>query len=59
MLDERSRISHAAMGYANHIHMDADFTVGGEHLSRPGDPRGSEGSLINCRCLLAFAAAGE
>ena len=42
-------------------HADADgqareagkmFIVGGEHLAFPGDPRGSAGNVINCRCQM-------
>lgn len=54
VLDERTRISHGQMGSVPPIHMDADFTVGGERMSRPGDPRGSAGNVINCRCVLAY-----
>lgn len=41
-------------------HLDADgqvvetnqpFVVGGEHLMYPGDPNGSPGNTVNCRCL--------
>ena len=43
-------------------HADADgqiisirdvFDVGGEHLEFPGDPHGSAGNTINCRCTVA------
>ncbi len=27
------------------------FDVGGEALDRPGDPKGSPGNVINCRCI--------
>jgi HK97 family phage portal protein len=32
------------------VEIDADFTVGGEQLAYPGDPRGSAGMVINCLC---------
>ena len=32
--------------------MDAAFTVGGEKLMYPGDPNGSAGNIINCRCAV-------
>jgi hypothetical protein len=44
-------------------HMDADgqlvglndpFTVGGEQLDQPGDPAGSPGNVINCRCTQTY-----
>lgn len=53
-LDERTRASHAAMVRHEPISMDAMFTVNGERLSRPGDPRGSAGNIINCRCVLTY-----
>jgi hypothetical protein len=28
------------------------FSVGGEPLMFPGDPRGSAGNVINCRCQM-------
>lgn len=51
-LDERTRDAHAEM--ANHppIPMDDMFTVDGERMSRPGDPRGSAANTIRCRCAL-------
>jgi hypothetical protein len=30
------------------------FIVGGENLEFPGDPFGSPGNVINCRCTLFF-----
>lgn len=35
------------------------FQVGGEPLQYPGDPRGSAGNVINCRCTLSVRAAEE
>lgn len=32
------------------IGIEEDFTVGGEMLAYPGDPRGSAGNIINCLC---------
>lgn len=32
------------------VDMDAPFYVGGERLRYPGDPAGSAGNIINCRC---------
>jgi hypothetical protein len=46
-------------------HVDADgqtqgmgepFEVSGELLDRPGDPNGSAGNVINCRCTLTYSA---
>jgi len=30
------------------------FSVSGEKLSFPGDPKGSAGNIINCRCVLLY-----
>ena len=58
--DERTRESHAAAGerYSeeNPISMDAKYEIGREDggvdmLSFPGDPSGSPGTIINCRCV--------
>lgn len=54
VLDERTRISHAGMASHPAIPMDADFNVGGEHMARPGDPRGSASNVIRCRCVLTY-----
>ncbi len=35
------------------VKFDEDFLVGGESLAYPGDPRGSAGNVINCRCSTA------
>jgi len=35
------------------VNFDADFLVGGQYLAYPGDPRGSAGNVINCRCSTA------
>lgn len=52
--DERTRISHASMASVDPIDLQSDFDVGGEAMARPGDPRGSAGNVINCRCVLAY-----
>ncbi|MCF8218772.1 MAG: phage head morphogenesis protein [Bacteroidales bacterium] len=51
--DERTREAHAN---ANMQRVDTDkaFTVGGENLDHPGDPSGSAGNIINCRCALTY-----
>lgn len=51
--DERTRVDHAAMAGTEAIALDSFFQVGGERLRRPGDPAGSAGNVINCRCVLA------
>jgi hypothetical protein len=52
--DERTRVNHASMGAHLAISMDADFSVGGHPMKRPGDPRGGAANCINCRCVLTF-----
>lgn len=54
--DERTRVAHGAMINHPPIPLSSDFTVGGEKLSRPSDPRGSAGNVINCRCVLVYDA---
>ncbi len=60
--DDDVRDSHRQAGsnYAKGIPLDQHFTVGGEMLMYPGDPAGSAGNIINCRCLhIAIAATGR
>lgn len=40
----------AEKDYADGIRIDEPFMVGGEPLLHPGDPQGSPGNVINCRC---------
>ena len=54
-LDERTR-----QGTFNHLEMnqkrvplDKPFNVSGQNLMFPGDPNGSAGNVINCRCSVA------
>ena len=60
--DVNVRDSHstAASIYAKGIPIDLPFDVGGELLRYPGDPNGSQGNIINCRCMeIAIAARGR
>lgn len=50
--DEAVREAHAA-AEGQEVPLDADFSVGGESLSFPGDPQGSVGNIANCRCTCA------
>lgn len=51
-IDGRERPAHnAANGQL--VEMEDFFSVGGEQLMRAGDPRGSAGNVINCRCAIA------
>jgi hypothetical protein len=36
------------------IPIDDFFDVGGEKLKYPGDPRGSAGNVIQCRCAVVY-----
>jgi hypothetical protein len=36
------------------VDMNEAFTVGGEQLMFPGDPGGSAGNVINCRCAVVY-----
>ena len=60
--DDHVRPAHTEAGsrYAEGIALDVPFDVGGEMLMYPGDPAGSAGNIINCRCLhIARRAAGK
>lgn len=50
VLDQKTRIGHV---FADGQIVDADepFLVDGEYLMFPGDPNGSPGNIINCRCV--------
>lgn len=51
--DKRTRDIHmAAEGLT--VDINDKFEVGGEMLDCPGDPNGSGGNVINCRCAVAF-----
>lgn len=52
-IDERTRTDHRrANGQVRGL--NEPFDVGGEHLMFPGDPKGSAGNIINCRCVLLY-----
>lgn len=36
------------------VEYDEDFTVGGEQLSYPGDPKGSAKNIVHCRCQALY-----
>lgn len=57
-IDQRTRPDHAAADGAR-VAVGQPFIVGGEELRFPGDPFGSAGNVINCRCATALAAPGE
>lgn len=39
--------------------MQTPFDVSGEKLDYPGDPKGSAGNIVNCRCVLVFFTIGR
>lgn len=47
--DQRTRDDHFAAD-GQRVPFDQPFIVGGEALMFPGDPNGSAGNVINCRC---------
>ncbi len=50
--DAKVRPAHAKaqIDYTKGIPLNEPFIVGGEPLMYPGDPNGSIGNIINCRC---------
>lgn len=50
-LDDRVRPAHEA-AHGQRRKLGESFDVGGESLRHPGDPKGSPGNIINCRCGL-------
>lgn len=56
--DERTRMSHRQAD-GDSVSMDDHFIVQGESLKFPGDPNGSAGNVINCRCVLTYEPAGQ
>ena len=51
-LDNRTREPHYLMNRVK-VPLDEPFSVGGESLMFAGDPKGSAGNVINCRCSIA------
>lgn len=51
--DQRTREDHAAAN-GQQVDLDEPFVVGGEELMFPGDPNGSPGNVINCRCVCIY-----
>lgn len=51
--DERTRVDHS-IANGQIVGQNEKFVVGGEELEFPGDPAGSAGNVINCRCVLNF-----
>lgn len=53
--DGRTRMDHAYADSQKVLEHDS-FNVGGERMKYPGDPNGSAGNVINCRCTIALRA---
>jgi uncharacterized protein with gpF-like domain len=51
--DARTRVTHS-IASGQRIPLDQKFVVGGERLKYPGDPSGSPGETINCRCSVIY-----
>ncbi len=51
----RSDFNHVAMNGVK-VPYNEPFNVSGESLMFPGDPKGSAGNVINCRCTVAVVA---
>jgi len=51
--DNRTRVSHS-IASGQRVDLKEFFVVGGERLKYPGDPRGSAGNTINCRCASIY-----
>lgn len=56
--DARTRPAHV-IADLQRTTMTDPFTVGGEFLMFPGDPRGAPGNVINCRCTVLLVERGE
>lgn len=59
VVDERTRIDHAAMAGKPAIPMDEMFVVGGVKMSRPGDLNAPPEQVINCRCVCLYDTVEE
>lgn len=53
--DNRTRHAHLTAD-GQTVEVDKYFTVGGEALDFPGDPKGSADNTVNCRCVTSIEA---
>lgn len=51
--DGRVRVGHRA-AHGQTVNIKDDFTINGERLRYPGDPRGSASNVIRCRCWVEY-----
>jgi hypothetical protein len=54
VLDNQTRPEHA-FADGQSVDINESFDVGGEELEYPGDPNGSAGNIINCRCNMVIS----
>lgn len=52
--DQKTREDHVYADGQTTNDLNSDFNVGGENLAYPGDPVGSAGNVINCRCAVGY-----
>jgi len=57
--DKRTRDEHKLSGDEAIVGIDDTFSVGGEQLEAPGDPKGSPENVIRCRCTMGFLSEGD
>lgn len=57
--DGRTRETHAEADGQQVTGMGSAFTVGDSALQYPGDPSGSGGEVINCRCTVLYHHPGD
>ena len=48
--DDRTRKTHLHMNLEGYVEFEQPYLVNGELLMYPGDPSGTAGNVINCRC---------
>ena len=56
--DERTREDHMAAD-GQRVDLHAEFSIGGESLEFPGDPKGSAEQVIQCRCVTGYVPKDE
>lgn len=59
LMGSRPTHQQAAADYKTGIPLTEPFVVGGEELLYPGDPAGSAGNVINCRCTSIAVVGGK
>ena len=57
--DSKTREEHKLSDHEAIVGIDDTFTVGGEELDAPGDPKGSPSNVVRCRCTLGFLTEEE